>query len=78
MLQVSIGSNYSDDDSTHESGSREGRGRGERERAAQEKKARKKWRQKRVRREGESNFVISEEPFAKILLQCRNNHCDMR
>ena len=29
MLQVSIGSNYSDDDSTHESGSREGRGRGE-------------------------------------------------
>ena len=31
MLQVSIGSNYSDDDSTHESGSREGRGRGDRE-----------------------------------------------
>ena len=50
------------------------------ERAAQEereKARKKKWRQKRVRRErGESNLVISG-PFAKILLQCRNNHCDV-
>ena len=77
MLQVSIGSNYSDDDSTHESGSREGRGERASGRRESEKARKKKWRQKsEEREEGESNFVISG-PFAKILLQCRNNHCDV-
>ena len=63
MMQVSIGSNYSDDDSTHESGSRERRG-GRQESGPREDNEGER-RQERIG--GESTFVISE-PFKEVLL----------